>query len=96
MLASELSQDGKTSETSTEQMLYSVFSKLSDKIIRRSTSNKEFEDVLDESKLKYIMNIINGKLNDEYCPNGAYTYTIIAYDFLKKPHSRTGSFLLIR
>ncbi|MAR39143.1 MAG: hypothetical protein CMD22_00385 [Flavobacteriales bacterium] len=38
----------------------------------------------------------NGKLNDEYCPNGAYTYTIIAYDFLKKPHSRTGSFLLIR
>tara|TARA_B100000683_G_scaffold121597_1_gene119467 strand:- start:1131 stop:6497 length:5367 start_codon:yes stop_codon:yes gene_type:complete len=38
----------------------------------------------------------NGKLNDEYCPNGVYSYTIIVYDFLEKTHIRTGSFSLIR
>ena len=38
----------------------------------------------------------NGKLNEEYCPNGVYSYTIIVYDYLEKTHIRTGSFSLIR
>ncbi|MDG2059441.1 MAG: gliding motility-associated C-terminal domain-containing protein, partial [Flavobacteriales bacterium] len=38
----------------------------------------------------------DGKLNNKLCPNGFYTYTIIAYDFLNKPHSRTGSFMIIK
>ena len=38
----------------------------------------------------------DGKINEQYCPNGTYSYTIIAYDFLQKPHKRVGSFLLVR
>jgi gliding motility-associated-like protein len=38
----------------------------------------------------------DGTLNNEFCQHGVYTYTIIVYDFLNKPHSRTGSFVLIK
>ena len=38
----------------------------------------------------------DGKINEQYCPNGTYSYTIIAYDYLQKPHKRVGSFSLIR
>ena len=38
----------------------------------------------------------DGKINGELCQNGTYSYTITAYDFLNKPHSRTGQIMLIR
>ena len=38
----------------------------------------------------------DGTLNNNLCQHGTYTYTIIVYDFLNKPHSRTGRFILIR
>ena len=38
----------------------------------------------------------DGTLNNEYVENGTYTYTIIVYDFLNKPYSNTGSFILIK
>ena len=38
----------------------------------------------------------DGKINGKLCQNGTYSYTITAYDFLNKPHSRTGQIMLIR
>lgn len=38
----------------------------------------------------------DGKLNNKLCPNGFYTYSIIVYDFLNKPHSLTGGFILTK
>ena len=74
--------------------------------------NDSFGPVLREGGFNsYTVNIFNqwgeiifsednmfwdGKQNDEYVENGTYTYTIVAYDFLDKVHSKTGSLILIR
>jgi hypothetical protein len=53
--------------------------------------NQWGERIFDEENLFW-----NGKVNEELAQNGAYTYTIIAFDFLDKPYIFTGSFLLIQ
>ena len=53
--------------------------------------NQWGEKIFDEENLFW-----NGKVNEELAQNGAYTYTIIAFDFLDKPYIFTGSFLLIQ
>ena len=53
--------------------------------------NKWGEKIFDEFNMPW-----NGKMNNKLCQNGIYTYSIILYDFLGKPHSRTGILNLIR
>ena len=53
--------------------------------------NQWGERIFDEENLFW-----NGYVNNELAQNGAYTYTIIAYDFLEKPYVFTGSFILIQ
>ena len=53
--------------------------------------NQWGEKIFDEENLFW-----NGKVNEELAQNGAYTYTIIAFDFLDKPYIFTGNFLLIQ
>ena len=53
--------------------------------------NQWGERIFDEENLFW-----NGKVNKELAQNGAYTYTIIAFDFLNKPYVFTGSLLLIQ